>query len=221
MCIRDRAIGIAALVILAPAAAAEGAYLLRDAPESVDPVASWTIEGTFEFIEIGSGEEFVGDGQTVPVEVHSDAAGASADGRNVVGLIATLVYGEDETAGGPGCAAPGASDAAPDTIGGLLQRDELTGSADGQNVEGTTASHDVVVEWFDRALFESGNGSDVSESELRASLDGGNVGFGPSSLDLKVTVATGGAPFCNHQDDGETVQWSVSLVVLDYTLTKA
>ena len=216
-----RAIGIAALVILAPAAAAEGAYLLRDTPEAADAPASWTIEGTFEFIEIGSGEEFVGDGQTVPVEVHSDAAGAAAEGRNVVGLIATLAYGEDETAGGPGCAAPGASDAAPDTIGGLLQRDELTGSADGQNVEGTTASHDVVVEWFDRALFESGNGSDVSESELRASLDGGNVGFGPSFLDLTVTVATGGGPLCNHQDDGETVQWSVSLVVLDYTLTKA
>jgi len=38
---------------------------------------------------------------------------------------------------------------------------------------------------------------------------------------LTVTVATGGGPLCNHQDDGETVQWSVSLVVLDYTLTKA
>ncbi|MEC7098953.1 MAG: hypothetical protein VXW74_05835, partial [Candidatus Thermoplasmatota archaeon] len=64
-----RAIGIAALVILAPAAAAEGAYLLRDTPDAPGVAASWSIEGTLEFIEIGSGEEFVADGQTVPVEV--------------------------------------------------------------------------------------------------------------------------------------------------------
>ena len=49
-----RAIGIAALVILAPAAAAEGAYLLRDTPDAPGVAASWSIEGTLEFIEIGS-----------------------------------------------------------------------------------------------------------------------------------------------------------------------
>ena len=216
-----RAIGIAALVILAPAAAAEGAYLLRDTPDAPGAVASWSIEGTFEFIEIGSGEEFVADGQTVPVEVHSDGATGAADGRNVVGIIATLVYNEDETAAGPGCAAPGAADAAPDTITGLLQRAERSQSAEGQNAEGSTASHDVAIEWFDRALYDAGGAENISEADLRAALDGGDVGFGPSSLDLSVTVATGGGALCNHQDDGETVQWSVSLVVLDYTLTKA
>ena len=216
-----RAIGIAALVILAPAAAAEGAYLLRDTPDAPGAAASWSIEGTFEFIEIGSGEEFVADGQTVPVEVHSDGANGAADGRNVVGIIATLVYNEDETAAGPGCAAPGAADAAPDTITGLLQRAERSQSAEGQNAEGSTASHDVAIEWFDRALYDAGGAENISEADLRAALDGGDVGFGPSSLDLSVTVATGGGALCNHQDDGETVQWSVSLVVLDYTLTKA
>ena len=216
-----RAIGIAALVILAPAAAAEGAYLLRDTPDAPGAAASWSIEGTLEFIEIGSGEEFVADGQTVPVEVHSDGAGGAADGRNVVGIIATLVYDEDETAGGPGCAAPGAADAAPDTISGLLQRAERSQSAEGQNVEGSTASHDVAIDWFDRALYDAGGAENITEADLRAALDGGDTGFGPSTLDLSVTVATGGGALCNHQDDGETVQWSVSLVVLDYTLTKA
>ena len=215
-----RAIGIAALVILAPAAAAEGAYLLRDAPEPADSAAAWSIDGTLEFIEIGSGEEFVADGQTVPVEAHSDGASGAADGRNVVGLVATLVYNEDETSGGPGCAAPGAGDAEPDTIAGLLQREALSGSAEGQNVEGSTASHTVSVEWFDRSLFEAGGAENISEGDLRAALDGGDIGFGPSNLDLTVTVATGGSALCNHQDDGETVQWSISLVVLDYTLSK-
>ena len=215
-----RAIGIAALVVLAPATAAEGAYLLRDAPAAADAAASWSIEGTLEYVEIGSGEEFVADGQTVPVDVHSDGAAGAVDGRNVVGIVATLVYNEDETAGGPGCAAPGASDAAPDTISGLLQRAELSQSAEGQNAEGSTSSHEVSLEWFDRVLFDSGAAENISETDLRAALDGGNVGFGPSSLDLSVTVATGGGALCNHQDDGETVQWSVSLVVLDYSLTK-
>ena len=216
----EQAIFIAVLVILAPAATAEGAYLMRDAPAAADAPASWSIEGDFEFIEIGSGEEFVADGQTVPVNVHSDAAGGAADGRNVVGIVATLVYNEDETAGGPGCAAPGAADAEPDTISGLLQRDALSQSAEGQNAEGSTASHDVAIDWFDRALYDAGSAENISEADLRAALDGGDVGFGPSSLDLSVTVATGGGALCNHQDDGETVQWSISLVVLDYTLTE-
>lgn len=77
------------------------------------------------------------------------------------------------------------------------------------------------MEWFDRALFEAGAAENISESDLRASLDGGDLGFGPSNLDLTVTVSTGGGALCNHQDDGETVQWSISLVVLDYTLSKA
>ena len=51
----------------------------RDAPDAPGAAASWSIEGTLEFIEIGSGEEFVADGQTVPVEVHSDGAGGAAD----------------------------------------------------------------------------------------------------------------------------------------------
>ena len=216
----EQAIFIAVLVILAPAATAEGAYLMRDAPAAADAPASWSIEGDFEFIEIGSGEEFVADGQTVPVNVHSDAADGAADGRNIVGIVATLVYNEDETAGGPGCAAPGAADAEPDTISGLLQRDALSQSAEGQNVEGSTASHDVAIDWFDRALYDAGSAENISEADLRAALDGGDVGFGPSSLDLSVTVATGGGALCNHQDDGETVQWSISLVVLDYTLTE-
>ena len=56
--------------------------------------------------------------------------------RNVVGIIATLVYGEDETAGGP--------DARPRSADRhhrwLLQRAERSQSAEGQNVEGNTAS---------------------------------------------------------------------------------
>jgi hypothetical protein len=76
------------------------------------------------------------------------------------------------------------------------------------------------VEWFDRSLFEAGSAENISEGDLRAALDGGDVGFGPSSLDLSVTVSTGGGALCNHQDDGETVQWSISLVVLDYSLSK-
>ena len=74
-----RAIGIAALVVLAPATAAEGAYLLRDAPAAADAAASWSIEGTLEYVEIGSGEEFVADGQTVPVDVHSDGAAGAVE----------------------------------------------------------------------------------------------------------------------------------------------
>ena len=214
-----RAIGIAALVILAPATAAEGAYLLA----MLLPLQMQRLRGPSRApraVEIGSGEEFVADGQTVPADVHSDGAAGAVDGRNVVGIVATLVYNEDETAGGPGCAAPGASDVAPDTISGLLQRAELSQSAEGQNAEGSTSSHEVSLEWFDRVLFDSGAAENISETDLRAALDGGNVGFGPSSLDLSVTVATGGGALCNHQDDGESVQWSVALVVLDYSLTK-
>ena len=215
-----RAIGIAALLVLAPVAAAEGAYMVRDDPADVGAVGAWAVEGTTELIELGSGSEYVGDGSSVTVEVHSDDAGGALDGRNVVGLVATLTYDEDESAGGPGCVAPGASNAEPDTIAGLLTRADLSAQGEGQNSDASTSSHDVRVLWIDEALLNGGE-LNMTKADAQAAISGGTVGFGPTTLDLSVTAQQGGAVLCNHQDDGEEVRWTVSALVFDATLVAA
>ncbi len=215
-----RAIGIAALLVVAPAVAAEGAYMLRDDPADAGTVGAWTVEGTTELIELGSGTEYVEDGSSVTVEVHSDDAGGVLDGRNVVGLVATLTYDEDETSGGVGCAAPGAGNAEPDTIAGLLVRADLSAEGEGQNSDASTSSHDVRVLWIDEALL-NGGGLNMTKADAQASVSGGTIGFGTTTLDLSVTAQQGGAVFCNHQDDGEEVRWTISALVFDATLVAA
>ena len=217
-----RAVGLAALLVLAPVAAAEGAYLMRDERGAEDVSGAWIVDGTYELIQLGSGSEYVQDDQTVSVSVHSDDAPETLVGRNVVGLVAELSYGEDEEpSGGLGCAVPGASDAEPDTIGGTLIRNERSESATGQNQEGATASHEVRLEWFDRALAESEEAVNATRSALEAALNGGDIGLGATSLDMTVSVDVGGGATCQHTDEGEEVQWTVSLVVFDYTLRAA
>ena len=194
--------------------------MVRDDPADVGAVGAWAVEGTTELIELGSGTEYVGDGSSVTVEVHSDDAGGALDGRNVVGLIATLTYDEDETSDDLGCAAPGASNAEPDTIAGLLTRGDLSAQGEGQNSDASTSSHDVRVLWIDEALLNGGE-LNMTKADAQAAISGGTVGFGPTTLDLSVTVQQGGAAFCNHQDDGEEVRWTISALVFDATLAAA
>ena len=67
----------------------------------------------------------------------------------------TLTYSEDETSGGPGCAAPGASASEPDTITGTITHDNETGTASGQNQEQGESTHEILVEWYNSSLLLS------------------------------------------------------------------
>ena len=211
--------GVVAMVILVPFAAAETVYLVSgpDSSDSMGGVADYTVDSNFSLEQLGVGTEYIGDGETLEIDLHTDAISWSGENRNVVAVLVTLTYSEDETSGGPGCTVPGASAPDPDTITGTITHDNETGTASGQNQGQGEASHEVLVEWYNSSLL-NGTISGLSESEIAAQLDAGDAGLGAYMLSLNVEVQEGGGLACNHNDEGEEVSYVVEVLVLDYTI---
>mgnify|MGYP001224685844 FL=1 len=216
-----KTIGIGALVILAPVTVVEASYIFAG-PDSLEsdggPSGDWLVEASFGSEQLADGIDYVNDGQTLTVEMHTDAIDDSED-LNIVGVRVTLTYSEDETSSGLGCAAPGASNPDPDTITGTVVHNEHNTSASGQNSGTGVSSHIVEVEWFNASMI--GNVSGVSKSDINNGLDVGDAGLGVYTLDVTVVVDSGGGLGCSHTDDGEEVEYLVELITLDYSITSA
>ena len=216
-----KTIGIGALVILAPVTVVEASYIFAG-PDSLEsdggPSGDWFVEASFGSEQLADGIDYVNDGQTLTVEMHTDAIDDSED-LNIVGVRVTLTYSEDETSSGLGCNAPGASNPDPDTITGTVVHNEHNTSASGQNSGTGVSSHIVEVEWFNASMI--GNVSGVSKSDINNGLDVGDAGLGVYTLDVTVVVDSGGGLGCSHTDDGEEVEYLVELITLDYSITSA
>ncbi len=216
-----KTIGIGALVVLAPVTVVEASYILAG-PDSLEsdggPSGDWLVEASFGSEQLADGIDYVNDGQTLTVEMHTDSVDDDED-LNIVGVRVTLTYSEDETSSGLGCAAPGASNPDPDTITGTVVHNEHNTSASGQNSGTGVSSHIVEVEWFNASMI--GNVSGVSKSDINNGLDVGDAGLGVYTLDVTVIVDSGGGLGCSHTDDGEEVEYLVELITLDYSITSA
>ena len=216
-----KTIGIGALVILAPVTVVEASYIFAG-PDSLEseggPSGDWLVEASFGSEQLADGIDYVNDGQTLTVEMHTDAIDDAED-FNIVGVRVTLTYSEDETSSGLGCNAPGASNPDPDTITGTVVHNEHNTSASGQNSGTGVSSHIVEVEWFNASMI--GNVSGVSKSDINNGLDVGDAGLGVYTLDVTVVVDSGGGLGCSHTDDGEEVEYLVELITLDYSITSA
>ncbi len=216
-----KTIGIGALVILAPVTIVEASYIFAG-PDSLEsdggPSGDWLVEASFGTEQLADGIDYVNDGQTLTVEMHTDAVDDAED-LNIVGVRVTLTYSEDETSSGLGCNAPGASNPDPDTITGTVVHNEHNTSASGQNSGTGVSSHIVEVEWFNASMI--GNVSGVSKSDINNGLDVGDAGLGVYTLDVTVVVDSGGGIGCSHTDDGEEVEYLVELITLDYSITSA
>ena len=213
-----KTLGIGALIILAPVSIVEGTYVLKG-PDSLDSSAGtsgeWFVETSFSSEQLADGVEYINDGQTFTIEMHTDSID-NADELNIVGVRVSLNYSEDETSSGLGCNAPGASNPDPDTITGTVAHNEYNSTSSGQNSGGGTSSQQVVVEWYNTSM--TGNVSGVSKSDINEGLDVGNSGSGIYSLDISVVVEEGGGIGCAHTDDGEEVEYLVELIILDYSI---
>ena len=213
-----KTLGIGALIILAPVSIVEGTYVLKG-PDSLDSSAGtsgeWFVETSFGSEQLEDGVEYINDGQTFTIEMHTDSID-NADELNIVGVRISLNYSEDETSSGLGCNAPGASNTDPDTITGTVVHNEYNSTTSGQNSGGGTSSHQVVVEWYNTSM--NGNVSGVSKSDINEGLDVGNSGSGIYSLDISVVVEEGGGIGCAHTDDGEEVEYLVELIIIDYSI---
>lgn len=217
----NRKIRALAAAVIIPFGAFETAYVVS----GPDPLSSdagisgdWIVSANFGNETLADGLEYVNDGESIVINMHTDAVEGSED-FNIVGVRVTLQYSEDESSSGFGCAVPGASNPDPDTITGTISNDRINGTASGQNSGGGVSSHTVEVEWFNESLI--GNVSGVSKSDIIGGLEGGENGLGSYTLELSVMVETGGGAGCSHTDEGEDIEYIVELVILDYMIQQA
>ncbi len=213
-----RTIGIAAIVLLVPFSAGEIGYMItKPDSSSMGGVADYTVDSNLIMENLGEGSEYISDGDPLDIDLHTDAISWSGENRNIVAVLVTLTYSEDETSGGPGCAVPGASASEPDTITGTITHDNETGTASGQNQGQGESTHQILVEWYNSSLL-NGTISGLSESEIASQLDSGDAGLGAYMLNIGVDVQEGGGIACNHNDEGEEVSYVVEVLILEYTI---
>ena len=186
-----------------------------DDPSGMGGVGTYSVTGEFSYIDFASGDEGIADGSTFILELNTDAI-PEAQGMNVVGVLLSMSYGEDEQPRGGLCQ----SGTAPDTISGTATHLEFTNSADGQNTGGS-GSHDVTTEWYNSTMI----GTEVeglSESEIAEQLDSNGAGMGDYTIEISVSAqgdscAVPAQPA--NDDGGEDVSYTVQLIVLDYEIT--
>ena len=179
----------------------------------------YEVSGETSFIELDSGMEYVASGDTWTIgDLHTDAID-NADDMNIVGVLVTLSYNEDETnSGGPTCVGPLGGQAAADTISGTVMHGAYNASASGTNDE-PPASHTVESVWYNESMVDAI--LFMPESEIIAGIDADGAGLGAYSLDITVDAEAGQAPGpgCQRSDNGEEVSYKIELIVFDYTIT--
>ena len=180
---------------------------------SEEATGTYVVESTMTAVEVEAKSAYYQDGQAVDWTVESGAVtdAIEAAGGNVVGVLFSLSYGEDESSGGPVCT--GGEADAPDTITGSSTKGEWTLSASGEN----PGSHDVNLTWHNQSLL-SGLIEGLTKSDIEAQLAFGEDALGTYELSVTVNAEAFSGALCSNNDDGEEVATVVSLLVLDFTI---
>ena len=175
----------------------------------------YEVSGDMTYVELDSGMEYVASGDTWTIDDLSTDSIDGADDMNIVGVLVTLSYGEDEESSGATCALNDGQ-AAADTISGTVMHGAYNTSASGTN---ENPSHTVESLWFNDSMVDSI--LFLSESEIIAGIDADGAGLGAYSLDITVDAEAGQAPgpTCSREDNGEEVSYKIELIVYDYTIT--
>ena len=180
---------------------------------SEEATGTYVVESTMTAVEVEAKSAYYQDGQAADWTVESGAVADAieAAGGNVVGVLFSLSYGEDESSGGPVCT--GGEADAPDTITGSSTKGEWTLSASGEN----PGSHDVNLTWHNQSLL-SGVIEGLTKGEIESQLDFGEDALGTYDLSVTVNAEAFNGALCSNNDDGEEVATVVSLLVLDFTI---
>ncbi len=204
---RQRQLTTVGIIALCFIGVAEGAYAVYgpDSGEDSDAnrVAMYQIDGDFNLIEIGSGTEVISD--TAQVSASSDAVDLS--GLNVVGFHMTTSHTDNEQA------CNFLADTEDDEVG-------YDGGIGGSVVANSGLQQTLESElyWIDSSLV--GTTTTNSTSSIVSMLDGGDAGIGSYEFTINVVINSGGSPVCQNGDSDESVDWTISLITLDYTLTE-
>ena len=185
-------------------------------PTGMGGVGTYTVTPDFSEIEFASGEELIQDGTPLTLELNTDSVDAA--GKNIVGVLVTMSYAEDEADGnGVGCGfGTVPPQPAPDTISGMASHLNYSNSAEGQN-QGGSGSHEVSTVWYNSSVIGD-KVEGLSESQINDELSKG-IGLGDYSIEISVDANAGSRAGCENSDSGETVSYSVKLIVLDYSIS--
>ncbi len=185
-------------------------------PTGMGGVGTYTVTPDFSEIEFASGEELIQDGTPLTLELNTDSVDAA--GKNIVGVLVTMSYGEDEADGnGVGCGLGTVPpQPAPDTISGMASHLNYSNSAEGQN-QGGSGSHEVSTVWYNSSVIGD-KVEGLSESQINDELSKG-IGLGDYSIEISVAANSGDNGVCENSDSGETVTYTVKLIVLDYSIS--
>ena len=148
----------------------------------------YEVSGDMTYVELDSGMEYVASGDTWTIDDLSTDSIDNADDMNIVGVLVTLSYGEDEESSGATCALNDGQ-AAADTISGTVMHGAYNASASGTN---DNPSHTVESLWFNDSMVDSI--LFLSESEIIEGVDADGAGLGAYSLDITVDAEAGQAP---------------------------
>ena len=176
-------------------------------------VADYQVNGEITYVQLDSGSEAIGDGDPWTDTFNTDAIN-NAEDLNIVGLRISMSYGEDETSSGPCTGGDGA-----DTITGTTSHLNFSASGEGQN-NGGSGSHEVSAIWYNASMVGQVV-SGLSMDEIKAQIDSMGAGLGDHSVSISVDAETGDEfpPIvCQRDDGGETVDYTVELMVLEYTI---
>ena len=172
------------------------------------PVGNYSVEGTYSYHLLDSGEETINDGESADLSINSDSISSEIDGKNIVGVRAILTYTDNEQS-------PFGCGSAEDDVTGHLMHSDLHSTVE-------VNSGDVVeIMWHDSTIIDT-TVSNMSESEIIALLENSEGrGMGEHFLQISVDVNKGN---CADQvretnDNDETVSYTWELISLEYTIT--
>ena len=227
-------LGAIAAVIALGLVLSEAVYFIAapDSSNSSDSKGMYYVTIIEEVMVLDSGSEYINDGETLELQYSSDSIEEWPNGNNVVGIAIYLSFEEDETSSGLGCA-----------VGGDTENDEITGSIrhsllDFQNrtVTGSYYNHQgntgLQIPQDGWPLFLLGGApmdiwysaentaplSNYSISEITDAIDLGEEGLGDYFVDITVDAEEGGSFQCEHNDDGEQVDYEIQLITWDYDI---
>ena len=182
--------------------------------------ASWGAEGNYivnadwTVIEVENKLEYYNDGEAISWSVESDSAIESINdaGGNVVGVVFDLDYpSEDET---PNFGCLGIENNVPDTIIGEVSKGQWNSDGSGNN----PGNHAVNLTWHNNSLLSGDVISGLSEKEIYDQLAFGEDALGSYNLTITVEAEAFGGLNCQHTDNGEEVESTVSLLVIDFVI---
>ena len=189
-----------------------------DGSAGLNEVNMYEVTGEVTFIEIAAGDEFIANGDPLIIDdLHTDSIDGAED-LNIVGVILSMSYTEEESASSfpPGaCGAPGGGSTTADTITGTTMHGEYNETVSGSN-NGDSGGHNVESFWINTSIVDEI--VVMSKAEIISMLDADGAGLGAYSAEISVDAQSSSTPTCDRSDAGEDVVYKIELVVFDYDI---